>query len=93
MANYAPDIVSAMYRISLGNDSERTAQAVKLANGLNGKSKIGNGPKSVQVAYRARGFESGYMRQPLYADYEAYTEHMENLAKDIEETKKSLQSL
>lgn len=83
VCNYAPELVSALYRISMGNDEVKAMKAYQLVNSVSSKVKNGNSLLSSHIALKARGFEAGFMKAPLVADYEAAADKMPAIAETI----------
>ena len=72
--NYAPELVSAMYRLSQGTDEESFMEAHDLVNALSGNIKTGNSLISSHLVLRSRGYDVPYMKRPLICPYEEYAD-------------------
>ena len=93
VCNYAPELVSAMYKLSLGDDEEKFLKAYEIVNGIGSKVKIGNSQVSSHVALKARGYDVPYMKKPLVCDYDKYSDKMPEMADAFEKADKAMAEL
>ena len=83
--NYVPDLVSSMYRLSLGTDEESFLKLCDSVNYLSSFTKVGNSLISSHLALKSRGYDVPYMKRPLICPYDDYKEKIEEDAQAIEE--------
>ena len=93
VCNYAPELVSALYRLSMEDDEEKTLQAYQIVNKVSGVVKQGNSLVSCHIALKARGFDPGCMKAPLYADYDAAAGRLPLIAAAIKEADEKMKEL
>lgn len=93
VCNYAPELVSALYRISYSGDEEKANKAYQLVNKVGSAVKVGNSLVSSHIALKARGFEAGFMKAPLQVNYEAYAEKMPAIRAVIDEAVEEMKKL
>lgn len=93
VCNYAPELVSALYRISMEDDEEKTLQAYQIVNKVSGVVKQGNSLLSSHIALKARGFDPGYMKAPLIADYDAAADRLPLIAAAIKQADEEMKEL
>ena len=74
--NYAPELVSAMYALSLGTDEEKFLRAYEAVNALSNGIKIGNSLVSSHIALASRGYNVPFMKKPLICPYDQYQDQM-----------------
>jgi dihydrodipicolinate synthase/N-acetylneuraminate lyase len=69
MCNYMPELVVALYNASY-SDAIQTENIYRVLMAFASKVKFGNSLVSSHICLHARGRNAGYMRAPLYVDYE-----------------------
>lgn len=65
MCNYAPEIIHAMYRYTLGGDMERAEKAYVIMMDYSAKCKFVDSTIASHMILKARGFDCGYPRLPM----------------------------
>ena len=93
VCNYAPELVSALYRISCSGDAEKANKAYQLVNKVSGAVKKGNSLVSSHIALKARGFDAGFMKAPLMVDYEAAADAMPAIRAAIDDAVAEMKKL
>jgi len=93
VCNYAPELVSALYRLSCGDDEEKANKAYQLVNKVSAAVKKGNSLVSSHIALKARGFDAGFMKAPLMVDYEAAADSLPTIRAAIDEAVEEMKKL
>lgn len=93
VCNYAPELVSALYRLSCGDDEAKANKAYQLVNKVSGAVKNGNSLVSSHIALKARGFDAGFMKAPLMVNYEAAADKMPAIRAAIDEAIEEMKKL
>lgn len=83
--NYIPEVISAFYRISMSDDRYSAEAAYELINEAIKKIKYKNSIISSHFALKARGFDAGFAKRPLIADYEENEDLIKKIREVIEE--------
>lgn len=83
--NYIPEVISAFYRISMSDDRYSAEVAYELINEGIKKIKCKNSIISSHFALKARGFDAGFAKRPLIADYEENEDLIKKIREVIEE--------
>lgn len=65
MCNYAPEIMTAMYNYTLGEDKDKAEKAYKIMMDYLAKCRFADSTLVSHVILKARGFDSGYTRTPF----------------------------
>lgn len=88
-----PELVSALYRLSCGDDEAKANKAYQLVNKVSGAVKNGNSLVSSHIALKARGFDAGFMKAPLMVNYEAAADKMPAIRAAIDEAIEEMKKL
>lgn len=83
--NYIPEVISTFYRISMSDDRYSAEVAYELINEAIKKIKYKNSIISSHFALKARGFDAGFAKRPLIADYEENEDLIKIIREVIEE--------
>ncbi len=65
MCNYAPEIISDMYRYTVNGQTEKAEKAYQIMMDLSKKIKFTDSTIASHMALYARGYEAGYPRKPM----------------------------
>lgn len=65
MCNYAPEIISKMYQLTMAGDLERAEKAYKVMMDYSAKTKFTDSTIVSHMVLKARGFNAGYTRKPM----------------------------
>lgn len=65
MCNYAPEIISKLYRLTMDGDLERAEKTYKLMMDYSAKTKFTESTIVSHMILKARGFNAGYPRRPM----------------------------
>ena len=86
--NYAPDLVSSMYRLSQKSDESSAKNAADTVNHISDFIKVGNSLISSHLALTSRGYEVPFMKRPLICPYNKYAD---KIKADREEIDKAIE--
>lgn len=65
MCNYAPEIISKMYQLTMDGDLERAEKAYKIMMDYSAKTKFTDSTIVSHMILKARGLTAGYARRPM----------------------------
>jgi len=65
MCNYAPEIISAMYKYTMEGDMEKAEKAYAIMFNYSTKCKFVDSTIASHMILKARGFDCGYPRKPM----------------------------
>ena len=65
MNNWAPEIITEMFRATFANETDRARKAYLVMMDLSEKSRFADSTIVSHVALYARGFDAGYPRKPM----------------------------
>ncbi len=84
MCNYAPEIVSKMYQLTMAGDLERAEKAYAVLMDYSGKTKFTDSTIVSHMILKARGFDAGFPRRPMLLPKDEDPKY-EQLKKEFEE--------
>ena len=65
MCNYAPEIISKMYKLTIAGDLERAEKVYMIMMNYSAKTKFTDSTIVSHMVLKARGFNAGYPRRPM----------------------------
>lgn len=92
MANYAPEIIEALYRYTVTGDMPRAEKAYRIMLDYSSKCKFVDSTIACHMILKARGFDCGYPRLPMSIPGDADPKYAQ-LKQEFEAAYKALKAL
>lgn len=92
MCNYAPEIVSKMYELTMEGDLERAEKAYVVLMDYASKTKFTDSTIVSHMILKARGFDAGYPRKPMLLPSDEDPKYVQ-LLKDFDDAIAQIQSI